>query len=69
MLTSEDPAVLQKGLQMVAKSRPLMEALRTGTNKLEASIAGKAIPRVAGPPVARMLPSPQRAAAEPDQEQ
>jgi hypothetical protein len=54
---------------MVAKSRPLMEALRTGTNKLEASIAGKAIPRVAGPPVARMLPSPQRAAAEPDQEQ
>ncbi len=68
MLASEDPAVLQRGLQMVTKSRPMMEALRAGTNKLEASIAGKTVPQVAGAPVARMLPSPKAAASEPDQE-
>jgi hypothetical protein len=69
MLTSEDPAILQRGLAMVAKSRPLMEALRAGANKLEANIAGKTVPQVGAAPVRGLLPDLTRAAAEPDQEQ
>jgi hypothetical protein len=45
MLASNDPAVLHQGIQIVAKSATLTNALRTAGDKIGAALAGKAAPR------------------------
>jgi hypothetical protein len=45
MLASNDPAVLHQGIQIVAKSTKLTDALRTAGDKISAALAGKVAPR------------------------
>lgn len=44
MLASNDPAILNRGVQIVAKSRTLSNALRTASDRIGAAVAGRIAP-------------------------
>jgi hypothetical protein len=45
MLASNDPQVLQRGIQIVAKSRVWLDALRTAGDKISSALSGGVVPR------------------------